>query len=181
MAAVSAATQRLEHLAGTVGPDVLAYLARRVSPVEDAADLYSQVLTITWQKLRAVPADDREAFAWMLGVARRCLANHRRGLMRRSALADRLRDEVRAAVTEPDEGARVDAERTLATLSDADRELVTLVYWEGLSCAEAAQVLGVSGAAARKRLERARATLRSRVGDGAPGPQARPSLSSTQA
>jgi RNA polymerase sigma-70 factor (ECF subfamily) len=161
MAAVSAAAERLEHLAATVGPDVLAYLARRVSPVEDAADVYSQVLTITWQKLRVVPTEDREAFAWMLGVARRCLANHRRGLLRRSALADRLRDEVRTAVTEPDDAAGVDAQRALASLSDADQELVTLVYWEGLTCAEAAGVLGVSGAAARKRLERARAALRS--------------------
>ena len=70
---------RLERLARTAGPDVLAYLARRVSPAEDAADIYSQVLTITWQKLRVVPDDDGEAFAWMLGVARKCLANHRRG------------------------------------------------------------------------------------------------------
>lgn len=166
MAALSAAAERLEHLAGTVGPDVLAYLARRVSPVEDAADVYSQVLTITWQKLRVVPTEDREAFAWMLGVARRCLANHRRGLLRRSALADRLRHEVRTAVSEPDDGAGVDAQRALASLSDADQELVTLVYWEGLTCAEAAGVLGISGAAARKRLERARAALRSWAEDG---------------
>lgn len=102
MATVSAAADRLEQLAATIGPQVLAYLARRVSPVEDAADIYSQVLTITWQKLRVVPADDREAFAWMLGVARRCLANHRRGLSRRSALTGRLRDDLRSVVTQPE-------------------------------------------------------------------------------
>ena len=151
---------RLEHLAATVGPDVLGYLARRVTPVEDAADLYSQVLTITWQKLRVVPDDDREAFAWMLGVARRCLANHRRSGVRRSALADRLRAELPAAVAGPDTDAAVDAERALARLRDEDRELVTLVYWEQLTTKEAAAVLGASEAAARKRLERARATRR---------------------
>ena len=151
---------RLEHLATTVGPDVLAYLARRGSPVEDAADVYAQVLEVTWRKLPVVPADDREAFAWMLGVARRCLANHRRGGARRPALADRLRDELPRATTQPDTDATVDAERALATLSADDRELVTLVYWEGLTTAEAAGVLGVSDAAARKRLERARSALR---------------------
>ncbi len=163
MAAVSAG-DRLEHLAATVGPDVLAYLARRVDPVEDAADVYSQVLTITWQKLRAVPADDREAFAWMIGEARRCLANHRRGGVRRSALADRLRARLPAAVTPGDPDAVVDTERALARLSGEDRELVTLVYWEQLTAREAAWVLGISEAAARKRLERARSSLRDLLG-----------------
>lgn len=162
---MSARARRLEHLAATAGPDVLAYLARRVTPMEDAADVYSQVLTITWQKLRVVPTDDREAFGWMLGVARRCLANHRRGLVRRSALSDRLRNELRSAVIEPDDAAGVDARMALDSLPDADRELVTLVYWEGLTCAEAAETLGISASAARKRLERARRTLRDRLVD----------------
>lgn len=160
MASVSTPSTRLEHLAATVGPDVLGYLARRVSPTDDAADLYSEVLTITWRKLRVVPADDREAFAWMLGVARRCLANHRRGLRRRSALADRLRDDLRTSTTTPQDPAAADAEVALATLSADDRELVTLVYWERLTCPEAATILGISSAAARKRLERARTALR---------------------
>lgn len=157
---MSAAEARLEHLAREAGPGVLAYLARRVTPVEDAADVYSQVLTITWRKLRAVPSDDREAFAWMLGVARRCLANHRRGAVRRSALADRLRLQLSDTVELPDVAARVDAERALARLSDDDRELVTLVYWDQLTATDAGRVIGLSEAAARKRLERARRQLR---------------------
>ena len=151
---------RLEHLAATVGPDVLSYLARRTDPVADAADVYAEVLAVTWRRLPMVPEDDREAFAWMLGVARRCLANHRRGRIRRSRLTDRLRDELPAATSVPDRDAALDAERALARLSTEDRELVTLVYWEGLTAKEAAGVLGVSETAARKRLERARASLR---------------------
>jgi RNA polymerase sigma-70 factor (ECF subfamily) len=157
---VTAAAQRLEHLAATVGPDVLAYLVRRVEPREDAADLYQQVLTITWRKLRVVPTDDGEAFGWMLGVARRCLANHRRSALRRRALTDRLREDLRGAVTEPDASARARGDELLATLSDDDRELVTLVHWEGLTLASAAAVLGISGPAARKRMERIRRALR---------------------
>jgi RNA polymerase sigma-70 factor (ECF subfamily) len=160
MARVTAPADRLEHLARTAGPDVLAYLARRVTPVEDAVDVYSQVLTITWQKLRVVPTDDGEAFAWMLGVARKCLANHRRSAARRTALADRLRDGLCTAVTEPEPAAALDAQLALEALSEDDRELVTLVYWERLTCPQAAQVLGISSGAARKRLERARTTLR---------------------
>ncbi len=100
----------------------------------------------------------------MIGVARRCLANHRRGGVRRSALADRLRARLVAAVTPGDPDAVVDTERALARLSGEDRELVTLVYWEQLTAREAAGVLGISEAAARKRLERARSSLRDLLG-----------------
>jgi RNA polymerase sigma-70 factor (ECF subfamily) len=157
---MSAPEDRLEHLAATAGPQVLGYLARRVTPVDDAADVYSQVLTITWKKLSTVPGDDREALAWMLGVARHCLANHHRGTKRRWALTHRLRDELRSSVSQPEPAGTVDAAEALATLPAKDRELVTLVYWEELTCAQAAQVLGISAASARKRLERARAALR---------------------
>lgn len=163
--------QRLEHLARTVGPDVLGYLARRVDPVEDAADVYSLVLTTTWRRLRIVPTDDREAFAWMLGVARKCLANHRRGLGRRHALADRLRQELPLACGEA--GADADrVQQALQGLGETDRELVTLVYWEGLTAAEAGTVVGISHAAARKRLERARTALRQQLTADGPQPPA---------
>lgn len=156
--------ERLEHLAVTVGPDVLGYLVRRTSQGADAADVYAEVLAVTWQRLPVVPADDREAFGWMIGVARRCLANHRRSSTRRSDLAGRLRAQLELASTEPrDPDAALDAERALSRLTAEDRELVTLVYWEGFTVAEAAASLELSAATGRKRLERARAALRSRV------------------
>ncbi len=160
--------RRLEGLARTVGTDVLAYLTRRTTPVCDAADLYAQVLSITWRRMCSVPDDDREALAWMIGVARGCLANHRRGQTRRQALADRLRRDLVEAITMPDLVERMDAERALAMLSEDDQELVTLVYWEGLTSALAAQVLGISPDAARKRLERARVSLRSELSPSGP-------------
>ena len=43
----------------------------------------------------------------------------------------------------------------------ADREVVTLYYWEGESTARVAALLGLSDAAVRKRLSRARSALRS--------------------
>ncbi len=148
--------ERFDHLARTVGPDVLAYLARRVQPREDAADVFQQVLLTTWRRLRVVPADERAAFGWMLGTARKCLANHRRAGVRRSALADRLREQVAVATTSPE----LDVSDLLAQLTPDDAELLTLVHWEGLTIAEAGAVLGLSAAASRKRIERARTRLR---------------------
>lgn len=148
--------ERFDHLARTVGPDVLAYLARRVQPREDAADVFQQVLLTTWRRLRVVPADERAAFGWMLGTARKCLANQRRAGARRSALADRLREQVAVATTSPE----LDVSGLLAQLAPDDAELLTLVHWEGLTIAEAGAVLGLSPAASRKRIERARPRLR---------------------
>jgi RNA polymerase sigma-70 factor (ECF subfamily) len=53
----------------------------------------------------------------------------------------------------------------LATMSDADRELLMLVAMEELSPSEAARVLGVSTMAARTRLHRARRRLRARLSE----------------
>lgn len=71
-----------------------------------------------------------------------------------SASASRyLGDGALAGVTDPALAA------ALARLSDADRELLLLIAWDGLSPAEAATVLGVKPATARVRLLRARRRL----------------------
>ncbi len=48
----------------------------------------------------------------------------------------------------------------LEQLSPEDRELVTLIAWEGLTPAQAATALGLSPGTARVRLHRARTRLR---------------------
>jgi RNA polymerase sigma-70 factor (ECF subfamily) len=155
---VTARPQRFEDLARRHGPRVLGYLARRTEPREDAADLLTETLLVAWRRLDDVPADDAGALAWLLAVARRVGANHRRGRRRADALVDRLREHVAAASPPPDPGA-LDVRRALAGLGAGDREILTLVAWEGLAVAEAAVVIGVSPESARKRLQRARARL----------------------
>jgi RNA polymerase sigma-70 factor (ECF subfamily) len=53
----------------------------------------------------------------------------------------------------------------LSTLPDDDRELLTLVAWEGLTPAQAAGVLGLTPGATRVRLHRARTRLRAALAD----------------
>ncbi|WP_448641755.1 RNA polymerase sigma factor [Geodermatophilus sp. URMC 63] len=52
----------------------------------------------------------------------------------------------------------------LGRLSAEDRELVTLVAWEGLTPAQAAVALGIAPGTARVRLHRARTRLRALLG-----------------
>lgn len=151
--------RRLEELAEAHGPRVLAYLARRTNDPADAADVFQAVLVAAWRRLSDVPDDDQAALAWLFGTARRCLANHWRGQTRRLHATERLRGSIRLATTEV-AGLAPGVTEALTDLSDGDRELITLVYWEDLTVEQTANVLEITSVAARKRLERARTRLR---------------------
>ncbi|MEW1954506.1 sigma-70 family RNA polymerase sigma factor [Terrabacter sp. NPDC080008] len=165
--------KRLDHLARTCGPRVLTYLARRATPAGDAADVYQQVLVTTWTKIARVPGDEEAALCWMLAVARRHLANHSRGRLRRlestARLAESLRTGPGQAPAEADHGSNR-VLKALQALSDDDRELVQLVYWDDLSTEQAATVLNIRPATARKRLERCRTQLKATLETPGPAP-----------
>jgi RNA polymerase sigma-70 factor (ECF subfamily) len=129
---------------------------RRTENGHDAADILAETFLIAWRRLDDVPAGDG-ARPWLYGVARRVLANHRRGERRRGALGDRLRAELGTAVR-PDEGREMPGAiaEAFRGLSEDDRELLSLVGWEGLDAGQIATVLGCSRNAVRIRLHRAR-------------------------
>jgi RNA polymerase sigma factor (sigma-70 family) len=148
--------RRFEQVYGENHRAVLGYLLRRTNTPEDAADLIAEVFLTAWRRLDDVPSGDR-ARLWLFGVARRTLANHRRGERRRSTLAERMRAELELTDAVPESAGELAhiaaAYRSLAT---ADRELLALAGWEGLEPKEIAVVLGCSRNAARIRLHRAR-------------------------
>jgi RNA polymerase sigma factor (sigma-70 family) len=137
---------------------VLSYVRRRTAGPDDVADAIAETFTTAWRRLDDIPAGD-EALLWLYGVARRVLANHRRGETRRTALAERLRAEL-AAWTEPaEQGDHAAVRAAFHRLTEDDRELLSLVGWEGLNTAEIATVLGCTRGAVRLRLHRARKRL----------------------
>ncbi|GIJ09771.1 RNA polymerase sigma factor [Micromonospora andamanensis] len=146
---------------------LLAYASRRVEQPDDAADVVAETFLVAWRRSAHLPCDD-EIRLWLYGVARRVLANHHRSVNRRERLGERLR-QCLTAVYPPDPGSevpqRLAVRAALRRLNDTDREMLLLTVWEGLPPREAAQVVGVSPAAARTRLSRARARLRELVGD----------------
>jgi RNA polymerase sigma-70 factor (ECF subfamily) len=140
--------------------DVWRYFRRRTP--DAAEDLMTEVFVVAWRRRADVPAD---ALPWLYGVARKVLANHRRGDARREALLRRAGAHLGAAASDPAElvGARAELARALATLRERDRELVLLVAWEGLSIDEAASALGCRRGTAAVRLHRARKRLRAEL------------------
>jgi DNA-directed RNA polymerase specialized sigma24 family protein len=103
---------------------MLAYVLRRVDDREDAADAVAETFLIAWRRLEDVPRGDG-ARPWLLGVARRVLANQRRGVRRHVGLADRLGRELATQLAIVNEASETDllVRRALATLSENDREL----------------------------------------------------------
>lgn len=134
---------------------VLAYAMRRMPTLADAEDAAAETFAIAWRKLDSVPLD--EPLPWLYAVARRVLANHRRGLGRRERLAALLRTDDVATPLRAGEALDGPAFAALAALSPADQELLRLVAWEELGNQQIAAVLGITANAVAIRLHRARA------------------------
>jgi RNA polymerase sigma factor (sigma-70 family) len=140
---------------------VCGYVVRRIRRPEDAAEVVAETFATLWRRFDACPQGD-ELRPWLFGVARRVAANHRRGERRRTALGERLFehfDREAFDLLDAPEGAS-ELARAFAGLSEADRELLSLVAWEGLTRDELAVTLGTSRAVVRLRLHRARKRLR---------------------
>jgi RNA polymerase sigma factor (sigma-70 family) len=141
-----------ERLYDQFSPDLAMYALRRADR-ETAQDVVAETFTVAWRRLDDVPRSD--PLPWLYGVARRVLANQRRSASRLAALRRRLEPEGTPAPRVADHGLAA----ALQHLNEADRELLMLIAWEGLSPTEAAVALGCSGGACRVRLHRARRRL----------------------
>ncbi|MEU9789051.1 RNA polymerase sigma factor [Streptomyces sparsogenes] len=165
--------QRFRDLYEECHPRVLAYATSLVGR-QVGEDIASETFTVAWRRMRDIPA---QPLPWLLGVARNLTRELRRrdGRQYALAVAEAQRvitsgaqvDDVAAGVTE-----RAAALQALAGLSEADREVLTLVAWHGLGPRQAARVLGCSTATFSVRLHRARRRLErsvNAIGGAAPG------------
>lgn len=133
----------------------------------EAEDVLQQTFVSAWRAAATLAGDD--ARAWLLAIARREAARLGR---RRGAHAERERslEELGEEAGFGDAGATPEAcsarleeegllERALLSLSPRDREILVLRELEGLSGPQAAELLGLSRAAEKARLHRARLAL----------------------
>ena len=122
---------------------VRGYVARRTT--EGVEDVVAETFTVAWRRLDDLPADP---LPWLLGVARRQLANQRRSEQRRSMLRTRLEHEAPRFVIHTGDDPRTDAVcAALGALRERDREVLLLVERDGISRAFGAEVKEESGGA----------------------------------
>jgi RNA polymerase sigma-70 factor (ECF subfamily) len=154
----------LEHAVAASSRDLLAFLQRRTSHPEDAADVLGDVLLVAWRRVASLPQDPLEARPWLFGIASRTVLNHHRARRRRFAAIDQLRDDIRAQQTEPEFADADTVRAAVAALPRREAELIRLILWDGFSIAESAAILGTNASTARSRYAYARTRLRATVG-----------------
>jgi RNA polymerase sigma-70 factor (ECF subfamily) len=159
-------------LQGKLAPDVHARL--------DTDDLFQSALTQAWRDLRTFRWTDEPSFrAWLLAVAKREVlmsARFERRQRRTPARegGDAVAAEVPAVRTTPTAGAvRLETARHLEeavkTLPDAERRVVELHSFRGLSFAETARLASLENEdAARYLFRRALKHLGETMADGSP-------------
>jgi RNA polymerase sigma-70 factor (ECF subfamily) len=153
--------EQLDRWFRAYGDRVLAYLLHRTDR-ETAQDVLQEVFVTAFRRATDVP---EPPIGWLLGTARRLLANTMRGDKRRDRLALRLAQQPSGGDTETagDDVAGDVVAAALAQLSARDREVLTLSAWYELTADEAAEALGCSRSAYTVRLHRARHRLADRL------------------
>ncbi|MFC7572282.1 RNA polymerase sigma factor [Klenkia terrae] len=124
-----------EALYRSTGSAVLGYALRRAASPDDAHDAVAETYTVAWRRRADTPVDPDEVRPWLFGIARRCLADIDRSAARATRLGAKLADAfVVGTIPDPAVGEDYAPVRAaMAGLPDADRELVSLVAWEGLT------------------------------------------------
>jgi RNA polymerase sigma factor (sigma-70 family) len=167
---VALASDDISRLYTRHAEELLGYFARRTLQAEVAVDLVGETFALAFaDRAQFRGAEDREAIAWVFGIARHQLAEYfRRGQVERRALArigvavapledaDYERIEELAELAE----ARARVADSLADLPLDHREALRLRIVDERSYDEVARTLGVSEQAARARVSRALRVLR---------------------
>ena len=139
-------------------------LASRMLGAEEASDATQEIFFRVWKKLGSYRGE--AAFStWLHRLAMNLLIRRAASARRIVTTTVSFGDDVGVA-TEPRLDARLDVDRILAALSPELRAAVILHDIEGYSHKEISDQLGISLAAARMRLYRARVALRAFVSGG---------------
>jgi RNA polymerase sigma-70 factor (ECF subfamily) len=145
---------------------VFGYCLRRTGGWAVAEDLVSVVFMETWRKRTSVVVEE-SLLPWLYTVALGVTRNHQRSRTRYKAALGRVPRSGAQDDHADDVARRVDAEaRTRAVIVEleklpaADREVLEMSAWSGLSQAQIAEVLGIPVGTVKSRLSRAQRTVR---------------------
>ena len=151
-----------------VAASVFGIVRRVMRDPAQSEEVTQDVLLELWRNAAAFDAERGSAVAWVMTMAHRRAVDRVRSVQkesereRRAAKADIPFDEVAEAVESSLERERV--RRCLASLTDLQRESITLAYYGGHTYAQVASLLGVSAGTIKTRMRDALIRLRDCLG-----------------
>lgn len=132
-------------------PRVVAYARRRLGPLPDAEDCAAEVFRLAWEQ------ETTPSVGWLFVTARNITFALQHSRTRLSDLCSRIAVEQETTVSAETLGVL----EAMDQLPEPDRELLMAYYWDDLSGAQCAALLGCTTAAVWVRLHRARTHIRS--------------------
>jgi RNA polymerase sigma factor (sigma-70 family) len=147
-------------------PLVYAAARRQLPDASLAEDVTQAVFMVLARRHRELPTNVVLS-SWLLKVTHLACLQARRNAGRRrehERKAAQMRPAVMEAEPMPQGLLSAEVDSALAGLGEADRDVLTLRYLEELSVAEVGRRLGISEEAAQKRVDRAIARLRKKMG-----------------
>lgn len=155
-------TERFSELYRRTHLDVLAFLLRRGSSSEDAADCLAETYLVAWKNRDQMPGGAKTR-PWLFGVARNVMRRGNELHDRTAAAASGFAAEVErtGAVCPASDGAEPDPVMTaILGLPELDQEIITMLIWDELAPRDVAAILGLTPNVVRVRAHRARAKLK---------------------
>jgi RNA polymerase sigma-70 factor (ECF subfamily) len=151
-----------------VGPSVFGIVRRVVRDPAQSEEVTQEVLLEVWRNASKFDANRGSATAWVMTLAHRRAVDRVRSVQkesereRRTAAADVPYDEVTEAVESRLEHERV--RRCLGSLTELQRESVTLAYYGGYTYGQVAVLLGIPAGTVKTRMRDALIRLRDCLG-----------------
>ncbi len=130
-------------------PRIYNYVCYRVRNYCDADDITSMVFYKLFEKRKYYCADKAPLFAWVFSIARNTVTDYYRRRGRDSHTPLEMVENMAAPGQSPADiieanEVRQQLKRTLAFLTDRERDLIALKFWSGMTNREIAKTIGLS-------------------------------------